>query len=73
MAQKQILKISEEEFVYGSEMSQGHCLACGEQADGCEPDACNYKCECCGECKVFGFEELLIMGLVHFTETEDEN
>jgi hypothetical protein len=38
----------------------GFCTACGEDAEGCEPDARNYKCECCGERSVFGAEELLI-------------
>jgi hypothetical protein len=42
----------------------GFCIACGEQADGVEPDARNYVCESCGERKVFGAEELLItMGI----------
>lgn len=40
----------------------GFCLACGEAADGCEPDACNYTCEACGEDEVFGAEEVLMMG-----------
>ena len=37
----------------------GFCIACGDDADQCEPDAQNYKCESCGENKVFGAEELL--------------
>lgn len=44
--------------------SEGFCIACGEVASGCEPDARNYKCEVCGERKVYGAEELLFMGLV---------
>ena len=36
----------------------GFCMACGAEADGCEPDARKYKCECCGERQVFGAEEL---------------
>ena len=39
----------------------GFCLACGEDADSCEPDARNYRCECCGEEQVFGAEEVMIM------------
>jgi hypothetical protein len=31
------------------EDSQGFCLACGEIADGVEPDAERYECECCGK------------------------
>lgn len=39
----------------------GFCLACGEEADGCEPDARNYVCEFCGEHRVFGADEILLM------------
>lgn len=39
----------------------GICIACGEDADGCEPDARKYQCEGCGECAVYGAEELAIM------------
>lgn len=39
----------------------GFCVACGEDADGCEPDARKYKCEACGARSVYGAEELLIM------------
>ena len=41
--------------------SYGICLACGEDFDGIEPDARRYECECCGEPKVYGAEELMIM------------
>lgn len=39
----------------------GVCLACGEKADGCEPDARNYECEGCGAHEVFGAEEVMFM------------
>jgi predicted RNA-binding Zn-ribbon protein involved in translation (DUF1610 family) len=39
----------------------GFCTACGEQATNVEPDAENYECESCGENKVFGAEQLLIL------------
>jgi len=42
----------------------GFCLACGEAADGVEPDARRYPCEACGALKVYGLEELLVMGLL---------
>ena len=32
----------------------GFCVACGEEAEGCEPDARGYECESCGERKVYG-------------------
>jgi hypothetical protein len=39
----------------------GFCLACGADADGCEPDARGYECEVCGKPKVYGAEEVLLM------------
>ena len=37
----------------------GFCIACGQDADCCEPDAREYECEYCGEHAVYGAEELL--------------
>lgn len=42
----------------------GFCTACGAAKDCCEPDAREYECDDCGQFKVYGAEELLIMGLV---------
>ena len=39
----------------------GFCIACGEEAEGCELDARNYTCDSCGARKVFGASELLLM------------
>ena len=41
----------------------GFCLACGETAEGVEPDARRYTCKCCGAPKVYGAAELALMGL----------
>ena len=38
----------------------GFCVACGEDAEGCEPDARKYECGACGEMAVYGAEELLL-------------
>jgi hypothetical protein len=38
----------------------GFCLACGEEAMACEPDARFYECECCEARAVFGAAELLL-------------
>ncbi len=38
----------------------GICITCGYEQEGVEPDACKYKCEDCGERKVYGAEELLL-------------
>lgn len=42
--------------------NEGFCLACGAVNSGCEPDMRRGTCEICGENRVFGAEELLIMG-----------
>lgn len=41
----------------------GFCLACGAEAHGVEPDARRYQCESCGKPRVYGAEELLVMGV----------
>ncbi len=39
----------------------GFCLSCGEEAEGVEPDAREYRCDSCGEMKVYGAEEIALM------------
>lgn len=39
----------------------GFCVYCGEEQDGCEPDARRYVCESCGKRGVYGAEELMMM------------
>ncbi len=51
------------EDIIKSDNSGGFCLACGAEAYGVEPDARRYTCENCGQPKVYGAEELLLMGL----------
>jgi hypothetical protein len=41
--------------------SPGLCLVCGNEQEGCEPDARNYECESCGAEQVFGAEELVLV------------
>jgi hypothetical protein len=38
----------------------GFCLACGAEADGCEPDAEQYTCESCSAPAVYGPADILI-------------
>lgn len=40
----------------------GICCACGEEQDGCEPDAVGYKCQHCGAEAVCGVE-IIFMAL----------
>lgn len=44
--------------------NEGFCLNCGKTQSGVEPDARQYECKSCGKRKVYGIEELLLMGLV---------
>jgi hypothetical protein len=53
---------------YTQSDNAGFCLACGEDAYGVEPDAGKYTCESCGAPKVYGLEQLLMMGLLRITE-----
>ena len=42
---------------------EGFCLACGVTNYGIEPDADGLQCDACGELKVMGAEQCLIMGV----------
>lgn len=64
-----MIKVTESDLLDGT---LGACLACGKMADGCEPDARNYECECCGKRQVFGLEELLVMGKIEIAGDDDE-
>lgn len=57
------MHIDQEELMEAIEADEnlGFCLACGEQQEGCEPDARGYECEACGENQVYGAEEILVM------------
>lgn len=57
---------------YTSLDNPGICLACGEDQDGCEPDAERYECEGCGESQVYGAEQIFMIGAYHFPEHEDD-
>lgn len=46
--------------------NDGWCLACGSTTGPLEPDARKAPCECCGESSAYGFEELMMMGLIKF-------
>ena len=49
------------EAVIAEDTDVGFCIACGADAEGVEPDARRYRCDACGEHKVYGAEELAIM------------
>jgi len=58
------MKFTLEQIQDAIEINSGFCTECGAERDGCEPDARNYECPECGKRKVFGAEELLLMGMV---------
>jgi hypothetical protein len=45
-------------------LDHGFCLACGNDQPGVEPDARKYTCDHCDADKVYGIEELALMGLL---------
>ena len=57
-------RISLEQYVMLDEDMAGLCTACGNEQHGCEPDAERYKCEACGECRVYGPHWYLMSGAV---------
>lgn len=57
--------ISEADLERGN---MGFCLACGVEAEGVEPDGRKYECEHCHAPKVYGLEELAMMGLAVMKE-----
>jgi hypothetical protein len=64
---KEIITISESEYIQHTQDSDGLCLACHEfTCGGVEPDATGYECESCGKKKVMGTEQALVMGLIEF-------
>ena len=42
----------------------GFCAGCGVETYGIEPDARKYHCESCGQNRVYGIEELVLMNRV---------
>lgn len=42
----------------------GYCTSCKQLSYGHEPDARRQECELCGENRVYGLEEAVMMGLV---------
>ena len=53
-----------EEIQTMDEAGDGFCLACGNEQRA-EPDARRYQCDACGAHKVYGAQELALMGLCY--------
>lgn len=71
---KTIYRCTEAEYHRHVNDSDGLCLACGGwTCGGVEPDARRYPCELCDMEKVYGAEEVLLMGrllVTHFGKDE---
>jgi hypothetical protein len=65
--------MSESEYIELDNENEGLCLYCGEIQSGCEPDARMYECESCEKKGVYGASELLMMGLISFTEDSQDD
>ena len=61
---KPVLSANQARRMMFDSANEGFCLNCGKTQSGVEPDARQYECESCGKHKVYGIEELLLMGLV---------
>lgn len=59
-----VFRFSLEEIQEASENMEGFCIGCGTTRSSCEPDAREYDCDECGQLKVYGAEELALMGYV---------
>jgi hypothetical protein len=63
--EKMIVSITKEEYQMHAESYDGICLSCGEfSCGGVEPDAENYECDDCGESRVYGTEQALLIGAI---------
>ena len=61
---------TEDEMYAVNSSEEGFCLGCGSTQGCVEPDARRDRCESCEEHLVFGFQELLLMGLLMFAWEE---
>lgn len=70
-----MIKITEAKYEELCDEDGGFCTYCECVTYGVEPDAREYVCDNCGAAKVYGIEELLIMGevLIVAEGAEDED
>lgn len=62
-------QMSEDEYRSLDYEHAGLCVGCGEETNGgVEPDARRYDCESCGVRKVYGIQELVLMGFIEITD-----
>ena len=61
------VEIHESEYASRVEDNEGMCIKCGATADFAEPDMHDGPCVSCGENGVYGYEEMLVQGLLIFS------
>lgn len=59
--------MSAKQYFNCDENYRGFCLNCGATRGECEPDARKYECPKCKQPKVYGIQELFVMGLVEIS------
>jgi len=66
-------EMSEDEYRALVDNYEGICTACSEVRGCCEPDARKYECtDGCREMRVYGAEELMLMGRIKLSERGEE-
>lgn len=63
MKDSTLVQIAQDLLEEDPDTLEGVCHACGETQFGVEPDAENYECESCGEHRVCGAMQTLLMCL----------
>jgi hypothetical protein len=61
-------EMSEDEYLDLVANDLGLCVSCGSERDCVEPDAERYPCEECGSRKVYGVEQLMLLGRLALRE-----
>lgn len=65
------IRMSQADYRDAEGMMLGYCVTCGEEGgESVEPDARKYPCDRCGTNTVYGAQELLLMGLITFTDED---
>lgn len=65
--------LTEDEYLEHTDAYDGVCLGCGKwTSGGVEPDAEKYRCEDCGEAKVYGTEQAMVIGRLYIDEDEGD-
>ena len=70
-----MIKLTESSYLELDREYCGVCIGCMHVRDGnTEPDAREYPCDECGKDRVYGIQELMIMGLIRLVNSKsDEN